>query len=83
MGEALCPGELPEDLTLFSRRNILGRGEMVGNQNDPIPVEYLFGSDLLKSLNGKRGCDVISKGQIDPDIENFSRRNLFFPGMGG
>jgi hypothetical protein len=83
MGEVLGFSKFPENLALFCGKNILGRSEVIRNQNDPVSMENFSSSNLFKSLNGKRGSDIIPEGQIDPDIEEFSGRNTLLSGMDG
>jgi hypothetical protein len=82
MGEMLSLRELPENLTLFRRRNILGRGEVIGDQDDPILIENFFHPDLFEGLDGKRSGDIVSEGEIDPYIQELAGGDMFFPGMG-
>jgi hypothetical protein len=62
-----------ENLTLFGREDILGRGEMVRNKSDAVPVKDLLGPDLLEGFYGQGGCDVVSQGKINPGIDEFTR----------
>src|SRR4030042_6158404 len=83
MGEMVDFCKLAKDLTLLRRRNILGRGKVIGNENDPVPMKDLLDSDLIKSLDGKGCRDVIRKSDIDPDIDELSRSDHFSASMGG
>jgi hypothetical protein len=82
MGEMLSLRELPENLTLFRRRNILGRGEVIGDQDDPILIENFSHPDLFEGLDGKRSGDIVPESEIDPYIQELAGGDMFFPGMG-
>jgi len=82
MDETLELCELPEDLTLLGRENILRRREVIRNENDPIPMKNFISPDLFESLDGKGRRDVIAQGKVDSDIEKFTRGNSFLPRIG-
>jgi hypothetical protein len=83
MGEATGLCKISEDFTLFRRKDVFSRCKVIRDQNDTIPMEDLFGSHLLKGLDGKGCSDIVAESQIDPGIDEIARANLFFLGMEG
>jgi hypothetical protein len=77
MGEMLSFGKFPENFALFGRGNVFGRREMIRDKDNPIPVKDFFYTDLLKSLNGKGGRDVIAEGKVNSHIDQLTGRNNF------
>ncbi len=82
MGEVLGPCKLSENFTLFCRENILRWREVIRNQNDPITMKHFFRSNFFEGFNGQGSGDIVSKGQIDSDIEKFIRGDALFTCMG-
>ena len=66
---------------LDGRGDILVRDEMVGNQADALPVEYLFGPRASEGFDRERGRYIVSKREIDPYFHEFFRENLGLPGV--
>ena len=77
MGQAILLRKLPQYFTLLRRQDVLGGRKMVGNENNLVPVEDLLCPDLLESLNGKGRGNVVSKGEVDPDVNEVSGMTPF------
>jgi hypothetical protein len=83
VSEAVGLGEIPEDLTLLRGEDVLGRSEVVRNENDAIPMKDFFGAGFFESFDGERRGNIVPEGQIDPGIDEVTRKDDFFPGMSG
>jgi hypothetical protein len=79
----LCLRKISEDLALLCREDILSRCEVIWYEDHTIPMENLLRPDLVEGLNGKRCGDIVSKGKIDPDIEEVPGGNRLLAGMAG
>ncbi len=82
MGEALGLCELAKNFALLGRGNVFGRGEVIGNEDDPVPVKNFLYSDLPEGLDGKGHGNIVGKGEVDPHIDQFARDDRLFARMG-
>ena len=67
--ELLLPDELPKDLALGGRLDVLVRGEMIRNEDHPVPVKHVGPARLPELLDGEGGRDVVPQGDIHPGID--------------
>jgi hypothetical protein len=83
VSEAVSLGEIPEDLTLLSGEDVLRRSEVVRNENDAVPMKDPLGSDLFEGFDGERRGNIVPEGQIDPGIDEVTRKDGFLPSVSG
>jgi hypothetical protein len=78
----LC-GKLTQDLALSSRFDVFIGHEVIRDKGDPIRIVDLFGPCLAESLYGYGCGNVIGKGEVNIDLNEFSRFNSVQAGVGG
>jgi len=72
--EPLFPGELPEELRMLGRLDVLVGGEMVGHEDDARRVEDAPGARLPELLDRDRGGDVVAEGDVHRGHHDLARR---------
>ena len=69
MGEILLPGEVPNELALGGRIDVLVRGEVIGNEDHLVPVKHLGPARLPEFLDGDGRRNVVPQGDVHPGID--------------
>src|SRR4030042_4505672 len=82
MGEALGLCELAKNFALLGRGVVFGRGEVIGNEDDPVPVKNFLHSNFPEGLDGKGDGNIVGKGEVDPHIDQLAREHRLFTRMG-
>jgi len=67
--EILLIDEVPKDLALGSRLDVLVRGEVIRYQDHAVPVKHGGPTRFPELLDGKRGRDVVAQGDVHPGID--------------
>ena len=76
VGEPLFEGEVPHELALLGRSDVLVRGEVVRDEDYLLAVEHLASPRLPECIDGDRRRDVVSEGDIDPRIDQHPGTDL-------
>src|SRR5210317_1179992 len=78
----MLDGKLPQKLTLGGRFNVLVGYEMVGDKGNPLHVIKLFGTRLAEPLNGNGRSNIVGEGEVNTDLNEFSRFYFVQAGVG-
>ncbi len=78
MGQVLFPGKVSQLLALDGGRDILVGGEVVADQDHPVPVKNLFSPHLMKILDGQGRGDVVAQGDIHPGHDQLAGFHIIF-----
>ena len=62
--DAVSAGKITHHFYLHGRLDVLVRGEVIGHKHDPVGIEDRFPLELLELLDGYRGGNVITQGDI-------------------
>ena len=58
--------------------DILVGGEVVADQDHPVPVKNLFSPHLMKILDGQGRGDVVAQGDIHPGHDQLAGFDIIF-----
>ncbi len=76
VGQALLPGELPEELHLPRREDVLVGGEVVRHQDDPGGIEDLSPAGFPELVDGDGRRDVVPQGHVHAGVDEHARTDV-------
>ncbi|OPY11763.1 MAG: hypothetical protein A4E66_01294 [Syntrophus sp. PtaB.Bin001] len=81
VGDLLLPGKVAHDLALGGGADVLVGGEMVRDKDHLVPVKDFLPSSLAEFVDGQRGRDIVSQGDIHLCIDQHSGTDFVQIGM--
>jgi len=73
--DAELAGELPYDLGLLGRLDVLVRRVVVRDQSDLVRIEHGVDADLAELADGDRGGDVVGEHQVEVALDELARHD--------